>query len=196
MTEDDFLAFVRTQFEAFGVPHALICFEITETAAIANLAKATQLIRELKALGCGFSLDDFGSGMSSFGYLKHLPVDHLKIDGAFVRDIADDPIDRAMVEAINKVGHVMGITTIAECVEIPQTLAILEEIGVDYAQGFAIARPHAYIMPAHLAGADRLIAEPALLAKVSGDLARTLQQPRSAVLPALAALPALREAPK
>ena len=137
----------RRSLTRFGVPHAAICFEITETAAIANLAKATHLIRELKALGCGFSLDDFGSGMSSFGYLKHLPVDHLKIDGAFVRDIVDDPIDRAMVEAINKVGHVMGITTIAECVETPQTLAILEEIGVDYAQGFGIARPQAYITP-------------------------------------------------
>jgi EAL domain-containing protein (putative c-di-GMP-specific phosphodiesterase class I) len=83
--------------------------------------------------------------MSSFGYLKHLPVDHLKIDGTFVRNIAEDPIDRAMVEAINKVGHMMKITTIAECVEMPQTLAILRDIGVDYAQGFAIARPHPYI---------------------------------------------------
>jgi len=159
LSEDDFLDFVRTQFDTLGVPHAAICFEITETAAIANLAKATHLIRELKALGCGFSLDDFGSGMSSFGYLKHLPVDHLKIDGAFVRDVADDPIDRAMVEAINKVGHVMGITTIAECVETPQTLAILEQIGVDYAQGFAIARPRPYITPQTLdlagAGAER-----------------------------------------
>jgi EAL domain-containing protein (putative c-di-GMP-specific phosphodiesterase class I) len=89
--------------------------------------------------------------MSSFAYLKHLPVDHLKIDGAFVRDIAHDAIDRAMVEAINKVGHVMGLTTIAECVETPLTLAILEEIGVDYAQGFAIARPHPYITTRELA---------------------------------------------
>ena len=149
-----------------------ICFEITETAAIANLAKATHLIRELKALGCGFSLDDFGSGMSSFGYLKHLPVDHLKIDGAFVRDIVDDPIDRAMVEAINKVGHVMGITTIAECVETPQTLAILEEIGVDYAQGFAIARPQAYISTRELtllSGIDELGLQ---LERSAGVLAR------------------------
>jgi EAL domain-containing protein (putative c-di-GMP-specific phosphodiesterase class I) len=129
------------------LPHSAICFEITETAAIANFGKAMNLISELKALGCGFSLDDFGSGMSSFGYLKHLPVDHLKIDGAFVRDIATDPIDRAMVEAINKVGHVMGITTIAESVENPETLAILKEIGVDYAQGFGIARPEACIVP-------------------------------------------------
>jgi EAL domain-containing protein (putative c-di-GMP-specific phosphodiesterase class I) len=88
--------------------------------------------------------------MSSFAYLKHLPIDHLKIDGAFVRDIAYDLTDRAMVEAINKVGHVMGLTTIAECVETTQTLAILEEIGVDYAQGYAIARPHPYILPKEL----------------------------------------------
>ena len=151
LSQDDFLGFVRKQFEFYGIRHTAICFEITETAAIANLAKATHLIHELKALGCGFSLDDFGSGMSSFAYLKHLPVDHLKIDGAFVRDIAQDPIDRAMVEAINKVGHVMGLTTIAECVETPETLAILEQIGVDYAQGFAIARPHPYITPRLLA---------------------------------------------
>lgn len=150
LSQDDFLAFVHKQFELYRVPYASICFEITETAAIANLDKATHLIGELKALGCGFSLDDFGSGMSSFAYLKHLPIDHLKIDGAFVRDIAHDLTDRAMVEAINKIGHVMGLTTIAESVETPQTLAILEEIGVDYAQGYAIARPHPYILPREL----------------------------------------------
>jgi len=147
--DEDLLQFVRNQFKLTGMPHPAICFEITETAAIANLDKATHVIRELKKLGCGFSLDDFGSGMSSFGYLKHLPVDHLKIDGAFVRNIAADPIDRAMVEAINKVGHIMGITTIAECVEQPETLTVLQEIGVDYAQGFAIARPHPYITAYH-----------------------------------------------
>jgi EAL domain-containing protein (putative c-di-GMP-specific phosphodiesterase class I) len=83
--------------------------------------------------------------MSSFAYLKHLPVDYLKIDGAFVRDIADDPIDRAMVEAINKIGHLMGIKTVAECVETPETLAILREIGVDYAQGYGVAMPELFI---------------------------------------------------
>ena len=147
LSEDDFLRFVRTQFETVGVPYAAICFEITETAAIASFARATQFIHELKMLGCGFALDDFGSGLSSFGYLKHLPVDYLKIDGVFVRDIADDPVDRAMVEAINKVGKIMGITTIAESVENAETLAILREIGVDYAQGFGIARPQVFIMP-------------------------------------------------
>jgi len=145
--EDDFLRFVRTQFETIGVPYAAICFEITETAAIASFARATQFIDELKRLGCGFALDDFGSGLSSFGYLKHLPVDYLKIDGVFVRDIAHDPVDRAMVEAINKVGQIMGIKTIAESVENAETLAILREIGIDYAQGFGIARPQAFIMP-------------------------------------------------
>ena len=147
LSEDDFLRFVRTQFEKAGVPYGAICFEITETAAIASFARATQFIHELKMLGCGFALDDFGSGLSSFGYLKHLPVDYLKIDGVFVRDIADDPVDRAMVEAINKVGKIMGITTIAESVENAETLAILREIGVDYAQGFGIARPQVFIMP-------------------------------------------------
>ena len=145
--EDDFLGFVRSQFETFGVPHAAVCFEITETAAIASFARATHFIQELKRLGCGFALDDFGSGFSSFGYLKHLPVDYLKIDGVFVRDIAGDPVDRAMVEAINKVGQIMGIATIAESVETVETLAILQAIGVDYAQGFRISRPKPFILP-------------------------------------------------
>jgi len=103
------------------------------------------VIRELKVQGCGFSLDDFGSGMSSLGYLKHLPVDYLKIDGVFIRDIAHDRVDRAMVEAINNVGHIMGIRTVAECVETAETLAVLKDIGVDYAQGFGIARPVPYV---------------------------------------------------
>jgi EAL domain-containing protein (putative c-di-GMP-specific phosphodiesterase class I) len=183
LSQDDFLGFVRNQFEVYGVPHAAICFEITETAAIANLAKATHLIHELKALGCGFSLDDFGSGMSSFAYLKHLPVDHLKIDGAFVRDIAHDAIDRAMVEAINKVGHVMGITTIAECVETPQTLAILEEIGVDYAQGFAIARPHPYITTRELAIEIAALNRAKSLGVFAGTL-NAAKDPASGALPA------------
>ena len=130
-----------------GVPHSAICFEITETAAIANLAKATHLIDELKTLGCGFSLDDFGSGMSSFGYLKHLPVDHLKIDGAFVRDIArrsDRPRNgRGDQQSRPRHGHYDHRRVCGNA----ETLAILQEIGVDYAQGFGIARPQAFIMP-------------------------------------------------
>ena len=139
--DERFLDFIRTELARTSAPKGSVCFEVTETAAIANLAKATRFITELKALGCLFSLDDFGSGMSSFGYLKHLPVDFLKIDGSFVRDMLSDPIDNAMVEAINQIGHVMGKRTIAEYVEHEGILERLREIGVDYAQGFGIAVP-------------------------------------------------------
>jgi len=139
--DERFLEFVREQFSLFGVSAQTICFEITETAAIANLEKATHFIRELKTLGCLFSLDDFGAGMSSFAYLKHLPVDFLKIDGGFVKDMAEDPIDHAMVVAINSIGHVMGKRTIAEFVDSELVIAMLREIGVDFAQGFGVAKP-------------------------------------------------------
>jgi EAL domain-containing protein (putative c-di-GMP-specific phosphodiesterase class I) len=142
--DERFLDFVREQFAAFDVSPRKICFEITETAAIANLAKAAHFIDQLKSLGCAFSLDDFGAGMSSFAYLKHLPVDYLKIDGSFVKDMLDDPIDRAMVEAINNIGHVMGKSTIAEFVENDAILAQLRAIGVDYAQGYGIAKPRPF----------------------------------------------------
>jgi diguanylate cyclase (GGDEF)-like protein len=142
--DERFLDFVREQLGRFALPHHTICFEITETAAIANLDKATHFIRELKSLGCRFSLDDFGAGMSSFAYLKHLPVDFLKIDGGFVKDMADDPIDRAMVEAINSVGHVMGKQTIAEFVDSEAVMAALRDIGVDYAQGYGVAKPRPF----------------------------------------------------
>lgn len=133
--------FVVEQFALYQVPPEGICFEITETAAIANLAQAEVLIHKLNDLGCRFSLDDFGSGMSSFAYLKHLPFDYLKIDGGFVKDMIDDPIDHAMVEAINHIGHVMHIKTIAEFVENNAILDALRDIGVDYAQGYGIERP-------------------------------------------------------
>jgi diguanylate cyclase (GGDEF)-like protein/PAS domain S-box-containing protein len=141
LCDDEFLEFVlellaRAPFD----PHRL-CFEITETAAIANLARATEFICSLKSLGCRFALDDFGSGLSSFAYLKSLPVDYLKIDGCFVRDISVDPIDRALVMAINQIGHVMKMRTIAECVEDRSAVAILRDIGVDFAQGYGVARP-------------------------------------------------------
>lgn len=137
------LKFVRRQFDETNVPSHKICFEVTETAAIANLSRATYFIRELKQRGCRFALDDFGSGLSSFAYLKNLPVDFLKIDGLFVKDIVDDLIDLAMVRSINDIGHVMGKQTIAEFVENEDILAVLRRIGVDYAQGYGIARPRA-----------------------------------------------------
>jgi diguanylate cyclase (GGDEF)-like protein/PAS domain S-box-containing protein len=142
--DDEFLGFLREKFETYRIPPEMICFEITETSAIANLGSAIRFINELKALGCHFSLDDFCAGMSSFAYLKHLPVDFLKIDGSFVKDMLDDPINRAMVEVINHIGHVMGKRTIAEFVETPQIEQALLEIGVDYAQGYLIERPQLF----------------------------------------------------
>ncbi len=142
--DDEFLSFLHEQFECYGVAPELICFEITETSAISNLGSAIRFINDLKGLGCHFSLDDFCAGMSSFAYLKHLPVDFLKIDGSFVRDMLDDPINRAMVEVINHIGHVMGKRTIAEFVETPQIEQALIEIGVDFAQGYVIERPQLF----------------------------------------------------
>ncbi len=139
--EEGFAAFVEAQFQACGVSPARICFEVTETAAIANLSQAMQLMSRLQALGCGFSLDDFGSGMSSFAYLKNLPVESVKIDGGFVRDMLVDPIDSAMVEAIIRIGRVMGLKTIAEYVENEAIMQRLSELGVDYVQGFGMHRP-------------------------------------------------------
>ena len=139
--EMEFLKFINEQFEETNIPPEKICFEITETAVIANLTAATRFIKELKKLGCRFSLDDFGAGLSSFAYLKNLPVDYLKIDGTFVKNIIDDPIDHAMVKSINEIGHVMGIKTIAEFVENDAIKGILKEIGVNYAQGYGVSKP-------------------------------------------------------
>ncbi|SIP90386.1 PAS domain S-box-containing protein/diguanylate cyclase (GGDEF) domain-containing protein [Janthinobacterium sp. TND4EL3] len=130
--------YITGQFVQYAVAPEQICFEITETAVIANLPQAQVFMHKLKALGCRFSLDDFGSGFSSFGYLRALPVDYLKIDGVFVRDIASNAVNRAMVKAINEVGHVMGLKTVAEYVENDATLAIIRELGIDYAQGYAV----------------------------------------------------------
>ncbi len=140
-SDDSFLQYVIEKFGNSPVDPKRICFEITETAAIANINHAMKFINSLKDLGCLFSLDDFGRGLSSFGYLKDLPVDHLKIDGSFVRDLAHDPIDYAMVEAINQIGHVMGIKTIAEHVQTEAALKLLNDLGVDYIQGSIISEP-------------------------------------------------------
>jgi diguanylate cyclase (GGDEF)-like protein/PAS domain S-box-containing protein len=140
INDEDFLEFVMARLSNEQVARAL-CFEITETAAVASLTKATFFIRELRARGCRFSLDDFGSGVSSFMYLKTLPVDFLKIDGHFAEHVATDVVDRSMVEAITKIGRAMRVATIAEKVESAEVLQVLKQIGVDYIQGFHLAAP-------------------------------------------------------
>ncbi|TQS41799.1 putative bifunctional diguanylate cyclase/phosphodiesterase [Cryptosporangium phraense] len=139
--DETFRTFVQTQLDEHKLSPSLICFEITETVAITNLGVARRFITELRSTGCRFALDDFGSGLSSFAYLKNLPVDFLKIDGNFVKTITHDSIDRTMVAAVNKIGHEMGLRTVAEFVEDDETLAILREIGVDYGQGYGLGRP-------------------------------------------------------
>jgi diguanylate cyclase (GGDEF)-like protein/PAS domain S-box-containing protein len=140
INDEDFLEFTLSRVRDEQVARAL-CFEITETAAVASLSKATHFMRELKARGCRISLDDFGSGVSSFAYLKTLPVDFLKIDGQFAAHVATDPVDRSMVEAIAKIGRAMKVATIAEKVESAAVLQVLREIGVDFIQGFHVAEP-------------------------------------------------------
>jgi diguanylate cyclase (GGDEF)-like protein/PAS domain S-box-containing protein len=141
LCEPGFLEFVAGQARGLGALCRSVCFEVTETAAIAHLAAATDFIDRLRVLGFQFALDDFGSGLSSFGYLKHLKVDSLKIDGIFIRDLHRDPVDLALVRAMNEVGHAMGITTVAEYVESEEVLALLRAVGVDYGQGYALAKP-------------------------------------------------------
>jgi len=141
LSEDRFLEFVITELEKQKLPKGAICFEITETAAISNLSRVITFMQATKKLGCKFSLDDFGSGLSSFTYLKNLPVDYLKIDGQFIRHVAEDSVDESMVMAINQVGRAMGIETIAERVETKEVFDKLSELGIEFAQGFYIARP-------------------------------------------------------
>jgi Amt family ammonium transporter len=136
-------AFAEFILHTVGEPEiaSALCFEITETAAVTSLSNVTFFMRELKTRGCKFALDDFGTGLSSFMYLKTLPVDYLKIDGQFISQIATDPVDRSMVEAISKVGRALGISTVAEWVESEAVLDELKRIGVDFAQGYHMARP-------------------------------------------------------
>ncbi|MET0068368.1 MAG: EAL domain-containing protein [Candidatus Thiodiazotropha sp.] len=141
LNQEDTAAFILDQAGAFQIDPDQVCFEITETAAISNLAKAYRLMHDLKEQGFRFALDDFGTGVSSFNYLKNLPVDYLKIDGSFVRDMLNDSVDDAMVEMINQIGHVMGIRTIGEYVENAEILAALSRKGIDFAQGFHLHHP-------------------------------------------------------
>lgn len=141
VTDAGIVEFVRGILTQYALPPQSVGFEMTETAAIGNLARASELMSQLRELGCPMSLDDFGSGMSSFGYLRSLPVDYLKIDGEFVKDMATDAIDHAVVEGIHHIGRVMGIKTVAESVENQAILSALMLIGVDFAQGFHLGRP-------------------------------------------------------
>jgi len=141
LSDDGLYEYIVSLKNELGISLSNICFEITETVAISNLVKAKSLINSLKQHGCRFSLDDFGSGLSSFAYLKNLPVNYIKIDGSFVKDVSRDPVDRAMVVSIQQMGSVMKLEIIAEWVEDEETLTTLKEIGVDFAQGYHLGRP-------------------------------------------------------
>lgn len=140
-TDWDFLEFLLTRLASADIPPGLLCFEITETSAIANLSQAVRFMEKIKAVGCELALDDFGTGFSSFGYLKNLPVDYIKIDGSFVKDICNDETARVMVASINSIGQTMGVRTIAEFVETGNILEALKRLGIDYAQGYHLGKP-------------------------------------------------------
>jgi len=141
ISDDRFMSALAKMIEDMDILPELLCFEITETAVISNLSSATRLIDTLRAMGCQLALDDFGVGLSSFGYLKNLVVDYLKLDGCFIKGMTRDSTDYAMVHAINYVGQTLRIKTIAEFVENRETLEALRDIGVDYAQGYGVAKP-------------------------------------------------------
>ncbi len=141
LVDKPLLQHIVQRLDEVKFPSCKVSFEVTETAAIANLSEATHFLSTLREKGCKIALDDFGSGLSSFAYLKTLPIDYLKIDGQFVKDITHDPIDKAFVESINQIGHVMGLSTIAEFVEDDEIFSVLKDIGVDYAQGYGIHKP-------------------------------------------------------
>ena len=143
LSDPGFLEYLIETLESYQPTPGALCFEVTETAAITNLGHASYLMREMASRGCLIALDDFGTGLSSFNYLRTLPVHFLKIDGKFVQNIASDAIDRSMVEAIVQIGRSIGIETVAERVETPEVLETLRQIGVGYAQGFLCGRPAA-----------------------------------------------------
>ena len=141
LNDEGLSTYIQDLFKRYQVPYQAICFEITETAAVGNLNVALGFINTMRALGCKFSLDDFGSGLSSFSYLQNIPVDYLKVDGAFVTDIDTNKINKAMVKSINEISHVMGMKTICEFVESKDVETILKEMNVDFAQGYYYAKP-------------------------------------------------------
>ncbi len=141
MVDEFFLDFVVERLERYQLDPKTICFDITESTVVAHLSATTRFMRRLGDLGCCFAIDDFGSNLGSFVYLKNLPVCYLKIYGEIVRDVADDPLSHAIVEAVNGVAKVQGIRTLAEQVEKQEILDRLRSIGVDYAQGYAIEEP-------------------------------------------------------
>ncbi|WP_166269412.1 DUF1631 family protein [Marinobacter caseinilyticus] len=141
LSDDAFLSYLEDTVRGGRVPANKLCFEITETAAVANLHYAADFLQEMKRTGCQFALDDFGTGLASYAYLQRLPVDFLKIDGVFVKDLNDNLSNYAMVRSINELSHFLGIKTIAEYVEDLEILEALREMNVDYAQGFGLAKP-------------------------------------------------------
>lgn len=143
LSDDTFFDFVIDKIESSEISPDFLCFEITETSALSDMKKTIDFINLVRSKGSSFALDDFGSGMCSYGYLKSLPVDFLKIDGSFVSDMMEDPMDYAIVESINKISHIIGLKTIAEYVENDEVLKELIKLGIDFAQGFGISRPSA-----------------------------------------------------
>ncbi len=141
LTNDTFMDYALEQISEFGVGTSRICFEITETGAIENLNKAVDFVRTLRNIGCKFSLDDFGTGLASYSYLRELPVDYVKIDGTFITDILSNETDYAMARSINDLAHFLGQETIAECVETLAVVEPLRELGIDYLQGWGIGMP-------------------------------------------------------
>ena len=141
--DETFADFVLQRLEDYGVSPKRICFEITETAAMSSMTRAVEFMQRLRSAGCRFSLDDFGSGMASFGYLKNLPVDFIKIDGSFIRNLETDPVSYSIVRAVTDIGHQLGLKVVAEWVADERARDLLRGLSVDYAQGFAIHRPEA-----------------------------------------------------
>lgn len=141
INDESFIPYILGQIDGLQIPTDYITFEITETAGIESLSNAAEFVTEIKKTGCTFSLDDFGTGMSTYSYLKNLPVDFIKIDGSFIRDIENNESDRAVVKSITEIGHFMGKHIIAECVEHESTIDLLRSLDVDYIQGYVIAKP-------------------------------------------------------